>query len=342
MGGSRRRARNSLGQFTGRSARRSRVRGYTRSGGIRVSSYLREEDLLNPIGGGLGFMDNPISGGEIATVFVTAGAGWIVTDIISRYFETTSSSYTPSTGQTVLPNAVGILGMPSWWNIITQAGIAVAGLGLGGYLGRRGDGGYGVAALNGLGVGAGLHLIGQLFNALMARWAGSSSSAQGTTPTGTMSRLWSPEIAAQNAQYVALAAAQAATPPGTITPGFAGLPGRLGQAEYAVYNPSNPYGVPTQNGMAMFNPSMPYGQPGPFNPSNPYGVPTQQVQAQAQPMLTQPVASAASAATGLMPGTIAPSGPSQSWPGSPSAGPGPSTDDGCGCMGFRPDTIFPD
>lgn len=347
--------------------------GYTRNG-VRVSSYLREEDmLLNPIGGA-GFMDNPISGGEIATVFVTAGAGWIVTDMISRYLETNAANYAAPANTTVLPNAVGILGMPSWTNILVQAGISVVGLGLGGYLGRNGDGGYGVAALNGLGVGAGLHLIGQLFNALMARWAGSSSSAQGTNPSGFLSRIYAPEIAAQNAQFQALAAAQAANPPGTVTPGFAGLgaaPGTVG--DYAVVNPSNPFGVPTQqmaNGQwaAAFNPVNPYGQPtqqlpngqwaAVVNPSNPFGVATQA----GQPMLTSPVAAPVAAAVAVAPGAVAPppatnlptpvvvapgSGSSTPWNGSGSGsssnwGNDGGCDGGGGCMGFTPYSTFPE
>jgi len=303
---------------------------------------------LNPIGG-VGFMENPISGGEIATVFAVAGAGWIVTDLISRYLETNSSTYTPPANTTVLPNAVGVLGMPSWTNIIVQLGISVAGLGFGGYLGRKGDGGYGVAALNGLGVGAGLHLIGQLFNALMARWAGSKTSANGTTPTGMMAQLYAPEIAAQNAQYQALAAAQAATPPGTVTPGFAGLPGTLG--DYAVVNPANPFGVPTGANGAVYNPQNPYGQPSVqlangqwaavVNPGNPYGAPTQQ----GQPMLTSPVAQPAimTPSTGAATPVAAPSASSSGspattgWDGNTNGG---GSD--CGCMGFTPYSVFPD
>ena len=305
-----------------------------------MKSYmaLRSEEMLrNPIGG-LGYMDNPISGGEVATVFVVAGGGWIVTDIISRFLETTSSSATAPANTTVLPNAVGILGMPSWTNILVQAGISVAGLGLGGYLGRGGSGGYGVAALNGLGVGAGLHLIGQLFSALMARMAGSKTSPNGTTPTGTMARLYAPEIAAQNAQYVALAAQQALNPPGTVSPGFAGLPGVLGRVGDALINPVNPFGVPTgANGQASFNPAAPFGQPGNVNPANPFGAPN-------QAMLTSPVAGPAAVGPAAV-AAAAVSAAAATGSGSPASyganGSG-SDSSGCGCMGFTPFTMFPD
>jgi hypothetical protein len=373
--GSRRRGRNALGQFTGRAARRSRVSGYTRNG-VRVSSYLREEDmLLNPIGGA-GFMDNPISGGEIATVFVTAGAGWIVTDMISRYLETYPVGTAAPTGK-VFPdgtstasatsNATAILGMPSWTNILVQLGISVAGLGLGGYLGRGGQGGYGTAALNGLGVGAGLHLIGQLASALLARLAGSKTAANGSTPTGFLSRLYAPEIQVQYVQYATQTAAAAANPAATVTPGFAGLPGRLG--DYVV-NPANPYGVATQqlaNGQyaAVFNPGNPYGQPslvqlpnGPWaaavNPGNAYGAPSTQPQqlltspvaiqpaavmtpvTPAAPSLSTPVTQSGSGST---PVTQSGSGSTTGWNGDNG---NDSSDSNCGCMGFTPYSTFPD
>jgi hypothetical protein len=301
--------------------RRSRVKGYTavrRGKRVRVRNYLREEDLLaNPIGGGLdGVLENPITIGETWTLFAVAGAGWVVTDLVSRYLETVPSGYTPSTGQQVLPNGIGQLGMPSWTNIFVQAGISVASLGLGGYMGK-GGGGIGVAALNGLGVGAGLHLIGQLFSALVAKMAGSATSATGTTPTGTLSRLYAGEIAAQYQQTQALATAGAS---GSVVPGFAGVPGVLG----ALVNPANPYGVPSvqlPNGQyaAMFNPARPYGQPGSVNPANPYGAPTQ---------LTQPVAGSA----------VPMAAPIQA-PGSGASMPSSSD---CGCMGFTPYSTFPE
>ena len=233
--------------------RRSRVKGYTavrRGKRVRVRNYLREEDLLqNPISGALdSVLENPITIGETWTLFAVAGAGWVVTDIVSRYLETTTTAPTnpPSVvnGQVVMYNGIGQLGMPSWTNILVQAGISVASLGAGGYMGRSG-GGIGVAALNGLGVGAGLHLIGQVFTALMARWAGSASGPQGSTPTGTLSRLYAAEIAAQYVQTQAAAVATAASPAAAVVPGFAGVPGVLG-AIFTPPAPANPYGAPQQ------------------------------------------------------------------------------------------------
>jgi len=309
----------------------TRVRGYSRNG-IRVRGYVREEDLLNPIGGGLA-LDNPISMGETWTILGVAGAGWIVTDMVSRYLESYAVGTAAPSGAVFVDgtktassvsNAAGILGMPSWTNILVQTGIAVVGLGAGGYLGRRGDGGYGVAALNGLGIGAGLHLIGQLASAFLARLAGSKTSAQGTTPAGLLARLYAPEIAVQNAQYTALAAQAALTPPGTVVPGFAGLPGILGDS---VYNPVNPYGVPsvqTAGGgyAAALSPNL-------------------------GPAINSPVAAAMVAApttstttTTTTPGggatsvTTSGSGSSQPWSGDQGGD--------AGCMGFTPYSVFPD
>ena len=89
---------------------------------------------------------------------------------------------------------------------------------------KGGRGGLGSAALYGVGLGAGVHLVSQLVTAAMARWAGSKTSAQGTTPNGVLARLYSGEIAAQNSQFTVQTQAQAATPPGNARPGFAGPP----------------------------------------------------------------------------------------------------------------------
>jgi hypothetical protein len=314
-GGAKRRSSGRRRTANGRFAkRRHRVKGYTatrRGKRVHVKRYLREEDLMNPIGGNLDtLLENPITIGETWTLFAVAGAGWVVTDLVSRYLETSagapvSPTLDPSTGNVTLPNAVGSLGMPSWTNIFVQAGISVAALGVGGYLGK-GGGGLGVAALNGLGVGAGLHLIGQLATALMARMAGSKTSAQGTTPTGTLSRLYAGEIAAQNIQYAAATQAAASTPAGKVVPGFAGIPDVLGTLGAA------PVRIP-QYGQPVFHRQQPVN-----HPVATLGVPA--------PYVPAPV-------------TASGSGASAPW-ADPNDGSRNGSD--CGCMGFTPYSTFPD
>lgn len=218
--------RDSHGRFRkdGGRRRRRRVSAHRR-GSKRIASYLRAGDMLT----------NPIPGAEVGMLVGVTALGYILTDMMSRYFQTEPAGYTPTAGNVVVPNAASQVGMPSWTNIGAQAVLSIVGFVGGGMASKGGRGGLGSAALYGVGLGAGVHLVSQLFSGLMARWAGSKTSAGdtntgGTLTPGTLTRLYSAEIAAQNAQYTAQASAAAATPPGSAVPGFAGPPeGQLGQ-----------------------------------------------------------------------------------------------------------------
>ena len=198
--------------------RRRRVSAHRRQG-RRVKSYLRAGDMIS----------NPISGGEIGVLVGVTALGYLLTDVMSRFLQSEPSGFAPSGTDLAVPNAASVLGFPSWWNIGAQAGLSLVGFVAGAEVSKGGKGGMGSAALYGVGLGAGVHLVSQLFTAGMARWAGSKTSSQGTTPNGTLARLYSGEIAAQNSQFTVQTQAQAATPAGNARPGFAGPPeGQLG------------------------------------------------------------------------------------------------------------------
>jgi hypothetical protein len=276
---------------------------------------------------------NPMSWGEIGTVSAMTAFGWIVTDMLDRYIGSEPSSFTPNAGDVQVPNAASVLGMPSWGRILTQAGIGVVGFGFGGYMSRGGRGGVGAAALNGIGLGAAVHLIGQLFNAMMARAAGSSSSALGTNPNGFLARLYSGEIAAQNAQFTTQAQAAGGTPAGNAVPGFAavpglsGPPGSLGAAlgQVAVYNPM------TYNGVPMWAPPV-----FAYNPQVANGVPVAPGGAGANAFVP-----AVAANPGVM--TPAPAIPTNApTPVAVQSSTGSCFTDGAGLAGLNPFESFPD
>jgi hypothetical protein len=326
------RDRDSRGRFKGGRSRRKLISGYRRKSGVRVSPYYRSREEL---------LANPMSWGEIGTISAMTAVGWIVTDVIDRYMGTEAFGFNPNPGDVQVPNAASVLGMPSWGRILTQAGIGLVGFGFGGYLSRGGQGGLGAATLNGLGLGATVHLIGQVFNGLMARAAGSKTSAVGTTPSGTMSRLYSGEIAAQNAQYSAQTTAQANSPAGNAVPGFAAVPGmagapvglgytpnygQLGQGGYTLYNPMNYGGVPSYApGAYAMNPMTPNAYPvTPFVPAAAGGtVPLTPVQG--IPLPTTPPATTGGGGCSSSDGAC--------WPDQKSGG--------C-CLGMTPSDVFPD
>lgn len=338
------RRRDASGRFLpGSGGRRRRVSGYTRDG-VRVRSYLRaaEEDggfaLANPI-------PNPMTAGEATTIVLIAGGSYILIDMLDRYLATEPSGFTPSGTDVQVPNAASVLGAPSWARLLTQLGITVVGFGGGAWVARnaRANGeepGLGTASLIALGLGAGLHLVVQLWNTLMARAAGSHSALQtnadGTqTPanvntSGFLWRLYSGEIMGENAQYMAQQQATAASPPGKAVPGFVYGPpeGQLGQPPVA----HQPVAQPAQPRFQQ-----PVGRVG--QPAYPT-YPTATAAAAAPQPAPVPVAPPPMAPQ-PMPAPVPSPVPENCGPGWED--PGRQTGaDGCGCLGLTPDQLFPE
>ncbi len=164
-------------------------------------------------------LENPLSGGELALAFVTGGIGFAVTDLLDRYIATAA---TPAAG--TVPNIVAIDAAPGITRILAQAGLTALPF-IGAYFVKKP---MGRAALQGFGLGAGIHLVGQLIKSyVMAKALANNATGQ---------RLYAEAIAANEAQAAgatgytgatgaaALAAYQALAP----AAGVSGLPFGLG------------------------------------------------------------------------------------------------------------------
>jgi hypothetical protein len=131
-------------------------RSSKRRSGKRRSSHRRSRSMRefyeNPLSFEGGYEKNPLlSGGEIATLFVTAGIGYMVTDALDRYMATDATNDAAT-------NALLIQSAPNLkrWGI--QAGVSAGFLALA-YAFR--SNGYGRAAFQGAGIGAGIHVVSQ-------------------------------------------------------------------------------------------------------------------------------------------------------------------------------------
>lgn len=168
-------------------------------------------------------LENPLSGGELALAFVTGGIGFAVTDLLDRYIAT---SATPAAG--TVPNIVAIDAAPGITRILAQAGLTALPF-IGAYFVKKP---MGRAALQGFGLGAGIHLVGQLIKSyVMAKALANNATGQ---------RLYAEAIAANEAQAAgvtgytgatgaaALAAYQALAP----AAGVSGLPFGLGASVF--------------------------------------------------------------------------------------------------------------
>lgn len=98
---------------------------------------------------GAGAMENPLSGGELALGLVTGGLGYVLTDVLDRFMATKKDD--PN-------NAALILSTPSVGRMAAQAGLTALPFAAAYFVKQP----MGRAALQGFGLGAGIHLVGQL------------------------------------------------------------------------------------------------------------------------------------------------------------------------------------
>jgi len=215
-------------------------RSSKRRSGKRRSSHRRSRSMRefyeNPLSFEGGYEKNPLlSGGEIATLFVTAGIGYMVTDALDRYMATDATNDAAT-------NALLIQSAPNFkrWGI--QAGVSAGFLALA-YAFR--NNGYGRAAFQGAGIGAGIHVVSQFARTfLIGKLLGTTKDAtSGALSANTTSKALyqmypdtiNAEVADENA---ILAAGTAATPEQILAlqktnanklyTGLAGLPVGLG------------------------------------------------------------------------------------------------------------------
>jgi hypothetical protein len=121
---------------------------------------------------GEGALENPLSGGEIALALVTGGIGYTLTDVVDRYLATKKTA-------SVVENQALILAAPSITRMAVQAGMAVAPFALANFVHQP----MGRAALQGFGLGAGLHLFGQVVRTyLIGKYLKNNATVQQLMP----------------------------------------------------------------------------------------------------------------------------------------------------------------
>jgi hypothetical protein len=179
---------------------------------------------------GAEFMENPLSGGELALAVGTAAAGYILTDILDRYLANselaTAGSSSLASGATPLSATMAGLTKPGIWRILAQAGAGAIPLAAAYYVKEP----MGRAALQGFGLGALVHLLGQVVeHYVIAKYLGSSTPTAGTL-TATLNNLYGAEIIADNASDLATTgtAGTLVTASGSTT--IMGLPRGVGRS----------------------------------------------------------------------------------------------------------------
>lgn len=181
-------------------------------------------------------LENPMSGSELLLAAVTGTLGFAAADFLDRYLaqsELGPGGSSLATGQTGINADLAVLSKPGIMRILSQAGAAAAPLALAYYVKQP----AGRAALQGAGLGALVHLGGQLWNHyVMAKYFGASAPTAGTF-TATVNAMYSPEMLADNAANAATGGSAAALVPPTGY-SIAGLPNRgIGRALGAARGP---------------------------------------------------------------------------------------------------------
>jgi hypothetical protein len=118
------------------------------------------EFMANPLTFGMGEhpLSNPLSGGEMALALVTGAAGYVLTDVLDRFLATNAA--TPLTGTSAIS---AIAATPNVTRIAAQVAMVAVPM-AGAYFVQHP---MGRAALQGMALGAGFHLAGQLINTLV-------------------------------------------------------------------------------------------------------------------------------------------------------------------------------
>jgi hypothetical protein len=207
-------------------------------------------------------LENPLSGGELALAFLTGGIGWAATDFLARFLSTTagttgqaaSAVTTTNSANIAVSNDVVTDAFPSMGNIAAQVGMTAV-PGIAAYFVHSP---MGRASLQGLMLGAGMHLFGDLFKGLMAKALHDNNLGK---------RLYLAEIMAQD-----IANNTIQSPPGGTLSGVGAVPngqrlrsnafGRgFGQLPSTSGNvqPMPPTPIPTQGSFSSQTPPIPQG-----------------------------------------------------------------------------------
>ena len=195
-------------------------------------------------------LENPLSGNELLLAGFTATIGFALTDYLDRWLAVKELATTGSTslasGQSPLLVAQAVLSKPGIWRILAQAGAAAAPFAAAYYVQQP----MGRAALQGVGLGALIHLGSQLVTHFVITKvaSGATPPAAGAAP-GFMNNLgayYMNEMSADNASDLATTGTK-----GTLTVNgvVAGLPRGLGAPRGAprAYSVPRALGAPAVN-----------------------------------------------------------------------------------------------
>jgi hypothetical protein len=207
----------------------------------RRKSYARRPKKLTAgpeyIGAEYG-LENPLSGGEMLLAGITGTLGYVLTDILDRFLANselaTTGSSSIASGQTAMDTPVAVLTKPGIWRVLAQAGAAAVPF-VGAYWAKEP---MLRAGLQGLGLGALIHLGGQVVeHYVIAMIAGGQPAPTGGTPsTGllvTLNQLYAPEIVADNLSD-------------QVTTGTAGTLTAINGAGTGILTPGTINGIPSR------------------------------------------------------------------------------------------------
>jgi hypothetical protein len=183
-------------------------------------------------------LENPLSGGEMLLAGITGTLGYVLTDILDRLLANselaTTGSSSIASGQTAMDTPVAVLTKPGIWRVLAQAGAAAVPF-VGAYWAKEP---MLRAGLQGLGLGALIHLGGQVVeHYVIAMIAGGQPAPTGGTPsTGllvTLNQLYAPEIVADNLSD-------------QVTTGTAGTLTAINGAGTGILTPGTINGIPSR------------------------------------------------------------------------------------------------
>ena len=293
------------------SPKRRKSRKSSRRRSSRMALPPMGEFMSNPLGEHP--LSNPLSGGEFALALVAGTIGFVATDVLDRYIASNGAASSAAAQQ-------AILGVPSIARIGAQVGITAAGM----------AGAYFVhhpmarAALQGMALGAGFHLLGQLTNTLIfGNLLSQNAAAQ---------NLWPEVIAAEQANASAASGATGST-------GSTGATGATGATGSASATATASSGATGSTGTTTTTTTGTTGYPG-IGVGAPYGrLPANATRQQASYRDVGPYASTGvGACTPYQPPCVPPgSAPSNPYGGGYGSGngasqPGPGGNGGNGCV----------
>lgn len=187
-----------------------------------LSHQLAAEGFFaNPLGGN--FLENPLSGGELALAALTGTIGFALTDMLDRYLAIQQYA-SAANGVTIQPSAAPRT-VPNITRILAQAAAAAVPLGAAYFVKEP----MGRAALQGIGLGAVFHLGGQLLNHYVMTWLGGKITA--------VAPLYQMETQADSAAAAWASAAGSAPPAATAAGTLAGAPQGVSAAPKALRRP---------------------------------------------------------------------------------------------------------